>query len=159
VDLEEYLGRIRDLHLEPFRQARIHLIVPEGPSSRVLIDPNRMQRVIDNLLGNARDVSGVGDHVWLEWECDEHGARIRVRDEGPGIAPEIAETLFEPFVTAGKQGGSGLGLAISRKIVDDHGAEIGVSGNADRGTSFVITLPRKLLVQPGELRTREGAVS
>lgn len=163
TDVAEYLERIRELHEEPFRQAGLQLVVTGGPSVQVLIDPDRMQRVIDNLLGNAREVSRVGDRVWLEWEqvADAAGTSVcfRVRDEGPGIPPEIAETLFEPFVTSGKAGGSGLGLAISRKIAEDHGAVLTVSSEENQGTSFVVRLPGKLLVQATEVPVTEGAPS
>lgn len=156
VDVPAYLAEIRGLHEEGFRQAGVQFVVEAPEIAGALLDPGRMQRVIDNLLTNAREVSRVGDTVRLRWIADRDGARIEVRDEGPGIAPEIAKTLFEPFVTAGKKGGSGLGLAISRKIVEDHGATLTVESAPGKGAAFVVTLPRKLLVQA---RAEEGVVS
>jgi signal transduction histidine kinase len=157
VDLGDYLEVIRDLHDEPFRRAGVKLGVEAGEPVQVLIDPGRMQRVVDNLLTNAREVSRVGDTVRMGWECRGREVRLEVRDEGPGIPGDVAETLFDPFVTSGKEGGSGLGLAISRKIVDDHGARIEVVSEPGRGATFAITLPEKLLVEAEPSTVKEGA--
>jgi signal transduction histidine kinase len=67
-----------------------------------------------------------------------------VRDTGPGIPDEIAESLFEPFVTCGKARGTGLGLAICRQIVEAHGGSIGPDLSADEGAVFIIELPAAL---------------
>jgi signal transduction histidine kinase len=101
--------------------------------------------VLDNLLTNAREASRVGDVVTVRAGAGEGGAvRLEVQDEGPGVPPAIAATLFEPFVTAGKEGGSGLGLAISRKIVEDHGAAQTQADAPAKGACFRIELPGKL---------------
>ena len=65
---------------------------------------------------------------------------IAVADTGPGIAPEVAERLFQPFVTS-KAGGLGLGLSICRELVEAHGGRLTVSPVATGGTRFVIRLP------------------
>lgn len=72
------------------------------------------------------------------------GVRITVCDNGPGIDPEVAEHLFEPFVT-GKSGGTGLGLALTQKIIGDHGGVIRAESPVEngRGTRFLIDLPRQ----------------
>ena len=70
-----------------------------------------------------------------------HSVQIKVRDTGPGIAPEIRDRIFQPFVTAGKAGGLGLGLALARQAVIDHGGRMWLeSGNA--GACFAFSLPR-----------------
>ncbi|MBX3219471.1 MAG: HAMP domain-containing histidine kinase [Labilithrix sp.] len=65
---------------------------------------------------------------------------IVVADDGPGVAPEIAETLFEPLVTR-TAGGTGLGLALARRIVDAHGGSIALVPTAEGGATFRIELP------------------
>lgn len=77
------------------------------------VDVYQLERVLDNLLGNARQAAG----GWAE---------IQVRDSGPGFSPEAREHLFEPFHTT-KRGGSGLGLASCLTIVQAHGGEIAVA--------------------------------
>ena len=65
---------------------------------------------------------------------------FRVRDTGPGIAPEIRGRLFQPFATAGKQGGRGLGLAFSRQAVIDHGGDMWAE-SVSEGACFAFRLP------------------
>jgi signal transduction histidine kinase len=65
---------------------------------------------------------------------------VDVADNGPGIEPEVAEKIFNPFFTTKPQG-SGLGLAIVRKIVDAHDGRIDVSTTPGKGTKFRVTLP------------------
>ena len=67
--------------------------------------------------------------------------KISVADTGSGIAPEIAEQLFQPFVTTKRQG-MGVGLSISRTIVEAHGGQIWVEPNPGGGTIFRFTLAR-----------------
>ena len=64
-----------------------------------------------------------------------------VRDTGPGIPDEIAESLFDPFVTHGKERGTGLGLAICKQIVAAHGGRIELDRNVGEGAAFTIELP------------------
>jgi two-component system sensor kinase FixL len=65
---------------------------------------------------------------------------VTVSDTGPGIPEEIAEQLFQPFVTT-KAGGMGIGLSISRRIIESHGGELSVSRNEAGGATFDFTLP------------------
>ena len=65
---------------------------------------------------------------------------VEVADDGPGIAPELTDRIFNPFFTT-KVTGTGLGLAIVRKIVDAHDGRIDVHSTAQTGTRFRVTLP------------------
>jgi nitrogen-specific signal transduction histidine kinase len=62
-------------------------------------------------------------------------------DSGRGIPASIGNTLFEPFVSLGKENGTGLGLTVVQKIVQDHGGEVAVERTSSEGTVFRITLP------------------
>ncbi len=161
VDLRAWLAEVVDGHREAAERAgqRVALECPDGP--RVIVDPGRLRRVLDNLLTNAREASRVGDLVTLRARVrDDGGVLLEVQDEGAGIPPEIAATLFEPFVTAGKEGGSGLGLAISRKIVEDHGAGLTVASAPGAGACFRIELPAKLRAgTPGTTEREEVGAS
>src|SRR5579871_4883167 len=66
---------------------------------------------------------------------------VQVEDNGPGIAPEIRDSLFEPFVSAGKKNGLGLGLALSRQTVLDHGGDMWVESEPGHGARFHLRLP------------------
>ena len=71
------------------------------------------------------------------------GVVLEVADDGPGVAPEIAARLFEPYATTSRVGeGMGLGLAISRKILLDHGGDLELGTTSDRGCTFRLTFPR-----------------
>jgi signal transduction histidine kinase len=112
----------------------------------------RMQRahlVIRNLLENAikyspPDSGAVEVSAAQDGEC----VVIRVTDDGPGIPEREMASLFEPFFRVDrsrskKTGGYGLGLSITKRIVEAHGGTIAVENNAERGASFVVTLPKR----------------
>jgi two-component system sensor kinase FixL len=72
---------------------------------------------------------------------------IRVADTGPGLAPEVAERLFQPFVTTKPQG-MGIGLSICRSIVEEHGGKLHAEPNPGGGTGLAFSLPRAPPVRP-----------
>jgi signal transduction histidine kinase len=123
----------------------IHLKLGEDLS--VTLDRDRMQRVLENLLRNAREAILTGTtgerRVFLRaWVEDEDTLAIRVADTGPGIPDELAGHLFEPFATTGKKQGTGLGLVTVRNLVKAHGGEIRVETAApEGGAAFTVTLP------------------
>jgi len=124
-----------------FQSVRIEQDVPQ--SLLVAIDRQRIHRVLVNLLANALEVMPHGGAIHISAVAERRSVLIRVRDTGPGIAPEIRDRLFQPFATAGKVNGIGLGLAFSRQAVIDHGGEIW-SESPSRGACFVIRLPRTM---------------
>ncbi len=109
------------------------------------MDKNRMRQVFNNLIKNAIDASG--DTASLTINTDlvrEHNAdfvEIRVRDSGCGIADNIREQMFDPYVT-NKTKGTGLGLAISKRIIEEHGGMIWIENNTTgKGACACIRLP------------------
>ena len=124
-----------------FQSVRIVQVVPEG--LEVALDRHRIHRVLVNLLVNALEVMPDGGIIHISAVSDGCSVLIRVRDNGPGIAPEIHGRLFQPFATAGKANGIGLGLAFSRQVVIDHGGQMWVESSS-RGACFAIRLPRTI---------------
>ena len=105
-------------------------------------DSNRLERVVANLVLNACEaVSPDSGQIVITTTGDRACLEIGVWDNGPGIAPTIQDSIFEPFVSYGKADGGGLGLAIAKKIVEDHGGEIYLDGRNETGTLFKITIP------------------
>src|SRR5262245_43438883 len=107
-------------------------------------DANALQQVVLNLVTNARDVLASGGEISIETApvLDGSGGAVRltVRDNGPGIPPEMLPRIFDPFFTT-KADGTGLGLSISYGIVKEHQGTIGVQSRPGEGTTFVVTLP------------------
>ncbi len=109
----------------------------------VLIDKVQIQQVVLNLIRNAIDALAksttrqvrVSVKNWSE-DC----AVVSVADTGPGLAPDIAPQLFQPFMTTKKQG-MGVGLSISRSIIEAHGGRIWVDDNPGGGALFSFTVP------------------
>lgn len=105
-------------------------------------DRKSLECVITNIVLNACEaVSPDAGRVEVASVGRDDRVEICVRDNGPGIPEAIRDSLFQPFVTYGKDGGTGLGLAIARKIIQDHGGELGLSRTGATGTLFTIVLP------------------
>ena len=109
----------------------------------VVVDPVQIQQVMLNLVRNAIEAMEVTDRRELTITTRAVGAEIEtcVADTGPGIAPELLDRLFQPFVTT-KKTGMGLGLSICREIVEAHHGHLTVAGRASGGTIFRLTLPK-----------------
>jgi signal transduction histidine kinase len=111
------------------------------PSGPLRFDPRRLSRVFYNLVANATDVMLNGGLIFLRFEANDRHIITEIEDTGPGIAPEVAGRLFQPFTTHGKAHGTGLGLSICKKIVEDHGGTIAARSETGRGAIFSFTLP------------------
>ena len=108
-------------------------------------DPERVHQVVANLLDNAVRHSPREGRVWLSAHAANGHTTIEIADEGPGIAAEESERVFERFyrADAARNGeGSGLGLAIARWIVDAHGGAIRPEARETGGCRMVVELPR-----------------
>jgi two-component system sensor histidine kinase PilS (NtrC family) len=143
-------------------------IVEKLPQNPMAIegDEDLLHRAVFNLLLNAVQASPPNREVVLEGgelaphqlpegqEEFSHGAfAILVTDKGPGIAPQIRDRLFDPFVTT-KQGGSGLGLSIVQRAVQAHGGIVTVSAPGEE-TRFTIVLPKSRSSPPHEHQIRQ----
>lgn len=105
-------------------------------------DTKKLERALYNLLLNACEaVSGEDGKINIELAQDSGGIQIRVADNGRGIPEAVRETLFEPFVSSGKENGTGLGLTVVQKIIQDHGGDVSVEKTSAAGTVFRIKLP------------------
>jgi signal transduction histidine kinase len=134
-------GTVEELDQEMARKSVAIEFRNPPPALKLPIHPQRLGRVFYNLMLNAADEMPGGGRIQLRFESSETEVLTELADTGGGIAPEIADTLFEPFATHGKVKGTGLGLSISRRIIEEHGGRIWARNEAG-GAVFAFTLPR-----------------
>jgi two-component system sensor histidine kinase/response regulator len=143
ADLVPVVRESIDLSLLHATDRRPLLDAPADPVPS-FFDPNIVRRVIGNLLGNALKFSPTGGRVGVRISREAGAARVEVSDNGPGIAPEHHQRIFEKFgqlETGQKRSGSGLGLTFAKMAVEAHGGQIGVRSALGQGSVFWFTLP------------------
>lgn len=154
--------RVETVELAPLfdrvvREHRLDLLAggvsvkSEGPALAFEGDRERLRVVLDNLLSNAIKYSPRGGCVRFVTSADEDRVVFEMQDEGPGIAADEAERVFESFYRGAasetsKVKGTGLGLAIVREYVLAHGGQVEVVGAGEPGGRFRVTLPRRATV-------------
>jgi signal transduction histidine kinase len=121
------------------------LIGVDAPAQLVAaIDPSRYRQALDNLLANAVRYAPEGTSVQVMLRSETRAARrwaiLTVRDEGPGIAPEVLRRLFTRFTSAGSTG-LGLGLYLAREIATAHGGTLTVESQLGEGAQFTLAVP------------------
>jgi signal transduction histidine kinase len=124
------------------RARKQHVVIePDLPSSPVIVnvDAGQIHQVLVNLLLNSLDALPHGGKVWVSVNRLAKGFEVVVKDNGPGIAPQIFERLFEPFVSS-KDTGIGLGLSICKRLVEGHGGGIRGGNAAEGGAVFAFEL-------------------
>lgn len=118
--------------------------------SRTLFD------TVLNIVGNAIEAcEGRPEaRVVLQSKCDARGDRalLAVRDNGPGIPPEIRRRILEPFFSTKGSKGTGLGLAVARKCVEEHGGQLEIESEVGAGTTFCLVLPLRHEAPAGDSR-------
>jgi len=119
----------------------VHVDVSIPPEIEVPLERSRMERAFVNLIGNALEAMPGGGAIRISAVLERSSVVVQVEDTGPGIAPEIRSSLFQPFVTAGKRNGLGLGLALTRQTVLEHGGDMWVESEAGHGARFKFRLP------------------
>ena len=139
----------------PALEAARHTLTVSLPDESIVIngDSVRLAQVIVNLLNNAIKFTPPGGHIWLIAERTgevperpDH-VRIRVRDTGIGVAPEVRDQVFDMFMQGDRslertRGGLGVGLTLVRNLVALHGGRVDVwSDGVGRGSEFVVILP------------------
>jgi signal transduction histidine kinase len=156
LDLSELVRR-RCEFLAPPAVGRGQEIVLEAPEPvEVHGAPELLERVVDNLVGNALKYAPEGSVVEVTVAENGSAAIFAVRDHGPGIPAEALPRLFERFyrVPGSPAGGSGLGLALVREVAQWHGGSVEVSSAPGEGARFTVRLPFE--IQPED---RHGAAS
>ncbi|MBQ9437519.1 MAG: response regulator, partial [Lachnospiraceae bacterium] len=143
----------------------IYTVTCNVTNRRVMCDPNRLNRVLLNLISNAYKFTPEGGTVSVSLDqigaSEEKGEyELRVRDSGMGMSPEFAATVFDAYSrerTASKIQGTGLGMAITKSIVDLMGGSIRVATEQGEGTEFIISISFALSNEAEEAKDEAGA--
>jgi signal transduction histidine kinase len=140
VEVRDYMKSRSDL-------IRQQILGPEAPTDLVAwMDPGLMRRVLQNLVDNCVKYAGEGGTIWLKAERSGGAVRISVRDDGPGVPPNLRARIFEKYSSverddAGRRLDSrGLGLRFCHVAVAAHGGRIWVEDNQPRGACFCVEL-------------------
>jgi PAS domain S-box-containing protein len=127
------------------RSQRLALDLPDDPVW-ALVDPPRLERVVQNLLGNAQKFGHDGGTIGLSLRREGGEAILAIADDGPGIAPEDLDRIFERYYRPAqgdgrRSPGSGLGLPIVKALVELHGGRVWVESAPGHGSTFSVALP------------------
>ncbi|MDH5198455.1 MAG: ATP-binding protein, partial [Gemmatimonadota bacterium] len=144
--VEEILAATLFLLRAQLMTAKIEAEVDVAPGvPPVCVDVNQIQQVFVNLIANAAHViqsSGIGSRIVIRAVSWLDGVAVTVEDDGPGVPPDMARKVFEPFYTTKPAGeGTGLGLSICQGIVKEHGGRLTLVSTQRRGAVFQVELP------------------
>ena len=142
VAIADVLEHVREMAGPRLARSGIALRLERSPDlPRVRGDVTQLEMAVLNLVTNALDAMPTGGTLTVSATARAGGVRLQVADTGPGIAPDVLDRLFDPWVTTKPAGqGSGLGLAIVRDVVRAHGGSV-FAANRSVGAAFTIDLP------------------
>jgi signal transduction histidine kinase len=138
-DIGEIIAAASDAASATTKNHNVQILLEVSEGIELPLIRSCMERVFFNLIANALEAMPNGGKLHIICRKVSSHVLIELEDTGPGIPRGIRDRLFEPFVTAGKQGGLGLGLALSRQTVLNHGGDIWTEPS--EGARFVIRLP------------------
>jgi PAS domain S-box-containing protein len=143
VALGPFLADLLERSQEVLEARRVKADIPNDVPP-VLADPNRLDRIVTNLISNALKYSAPGTEVRVDAATTAEGVQVSVKDSGAGIAPDDLPHVFERYFRARSPRtpeGLGLGLYITRMLVVAHGGSIRVESTPGEGSTFYFTLP------------------
>jgi len=153
-------GRVEKLNVaEELERAIVQVFPPAVPTGirvhhefdrtfpPLLMQRQHLSEIMLNLLKNAREAAGESGNVYIAAESRrDYAVEISVRDDGPGIAPDKLERVFEAYYTT-KEHGTGLGLAIVKHNVELYGGTVRVESGLGKGAAFTLVFPAKTLMK------------
>lgn len=145
LSLAEIIDSVCRIFEPQMSQKRIRLERKYESSGQTMGFPGELRQVFTNLIANAVDALPPEGHLTVSISETDNSFRVSVADNGPGIAPENLEKIFEAFFTTKGEKGTGIGLWVTRGIVEELGGSVDVSSSTRpgrSGTSFTVTLPR-----------------
>ena len=152
VDLDLILHQVIDCLQSKISVSHAEIIADNLPP--ILINPQEMKRVLENLIDNALKFNHNRPRIEITATKQQQEWLIAVADNGIGIAPEFQLAIFQAFQrlnSADTYAGNGLGLAICHKIINRYGGRIWVESDLDRGSTFFFTVPISIYPQIGAI--------
>ncbi|MCX5799953.1 MAG: ATP-binding protein [Candidatus Eisenbacteria bacterium] len=141
VDISEVIASSVAALSEKAEKASVKIDLDLDPNlSLVKGSKGQLEQVFGNLILNAIQAMPEGGDVYVATGTRDGWVEATVRDTGPGIAPEIIDKIFLPFITT-KQDGTGLGLPVCHRIIEDHGGNIEVESEPGYGATFKVAVP------------------
>ncbi len=144
VRIEELFSRLKE-NVNPLLRARgVKLILDCQCDAVVMLDAERMLRVLINLVDNACKASHSGDSVTVTSRIEADQLVIDVKDIGRGMDQEALAHVFDPFFSTSERGGTGLGMHIVKTVVEAHEGRIEIESEPGAGTEIRIVLPLRM---------------
>jgi signal transduction histidine kinase len=152
VDLESFCRDVTDEHRLLAEERPLRVTTRLSPGPVVYADPESLARALANLLSNAIRLAPGDSELTIASGSTGGWAWVAVRDQGPGIADDDQQRVFDRFRRAENAGrrGSGLGLAIARQIVESHEGKLALFSTLGAGSTFVIWLPDRAIADRPE---------
>lgn len=141
VSVDQVIERMIECVGESLASRHIEVVINNSIHEPVLLDQERIVRVLINLVDNARKAMRRGGTLTITVERQESLAKISVADTGEGMTEGTRERIFEPFYSSSEDGGTGLGMVIVKNVVEAHRGTLQVESEEGRGTTVTITLP------------------
>ena len=139
TDVTAALGATLDLTADSCAKCGVTVVRAFDPLPTLATRPGELEQVFTNIVLNACNAMTGGGTLAVSAKVVAQSVEIRFADDGPGVAPEMREVIFDAFAK-GANGGSGLGLFVSREIIARHGGELTCIDVA-RGATFLVKLP------------------
>jgi two-component system phosphate regulon sensor histidine kinase PhoR len=108
---------------------------------QAIFDPNRMRRVLFNLLENSRKAIQTDGQVQFKASRKADQLVFTIEDDGEGMSEQVQNQIFEPFYSSSSEGGTGLGMLIVKHIVDAHKGTIQIESKIQEGTKITVSIP------------------
>ncbi|MGE0130686.1 MAG: ATP-binding protein [Blastocatellales bacterium] len=141
IDARSLIEEVRDLVNTKAEQQGVKVSIEQNGAldAKLYGDAEQIKTCFSNLMINAIQAMPDGGALNISLRPENSHLEIRFADTGSGIAPEAMEQIFEPYYST-KDTGIGLGLPLTKKIIEEHGGQINVESEPDRGTTFTVTL-------------------
>jgi signal transduction histidine kinase len=141
--LSQVIDRVTSLLASQLRKKNIKLTVTGWEVGKAFfVAGEKLSQVFLNIILNGVDAAPAKGEISIETMKHADGYTVSVKDDGPGIAAELADKIFNPFYST-KEGGTGLGLSISKKIVESYGGTLTLSDAETGGACFTVFLPKR----------------